>query len=67
MLNGKVEDEVIICLAGIAESLASQQQEIMELASVMDRLTDLLMQLGATVESATNVVDDMKKIRGMDN
>lgn len=67
MLNGKVENEVIICLASIAESLSSQQQEIMELASVIDKLTDILMQLGTTIEGATNAVDDMKKIRGMDN
>jgi len=67
MLNGKVEDKVIICLTSIAESLSSQQQEIMELAAVLDKLTDLLMQLGTTVEGATNAVDDMKKIRGMDN
>tara|TARA_Y100000034_G_C6774021_1_gene345462 strand:- start:560 stop:787 length:228 start_codon:yes stop_codon:yes gene_type:complete len=66
-LQGKVEPEVITCLSGVAESLSSQQQEIMELAKMLNQLTDILLQLGATIEGATNAVEEMKKIRGLDN
>jgi t-SNARE complex subunit (syntaxin) len=64
MLNGKAESEVILCLTAIAESLSAQQQEISTMAEMMNNLTDILMQLGATVEGATNAVDELKKIRG---
>ena len=62
-LKGKVDPEVLTCLCAMAESLSSQQQEISMLASTIDRLADILMQLGATIESATNTVDEMKKMR----
>jgi hypothetical protein len=62
-LKGKIDPEVLTCLCAMAESLSSQQQEISMLASTIDRLADILMQLGATIESATNTVDEMKKMR----
>ena len=62
-LNGKCDPEIIICIAGIAESLSAQQQEIMTMARMVDHLTDILMQLGTTVEGATNAVDEMRKMR----
>ena len=62
-LKGKVEPELLVCLTALAESLSAQQQEIMALAELQNRAMDTLLQLGATVESATNVVD---KIRGSD-
>jgi len=62
-LQGKTDPEIVICLTALAESLSSQQQEIMALAELQNRAMDTLLQLGATVESATNVVD---KIRGSD-
>ena len=62
-LQGKVEPEIVNCLTALAESLSAQQQEIMALAELQNRAMDTLLQLGATVESATNVVD---KIRGND-
>ena len=64
MLNGKAESDVILFLTAIAESLSAQQQEITTIAEMMNNLTDILMQLGATVEGATNAVDELKKIRG---
>ena len=67
MCKGKVDHVVLDCICGVAESLNSQQQEIIALAGLLDKLTDVLLQLGATVEGATNTVDEMKKIRGMDN
>jgi hypothetical protein len=67
MSQGKVDPVVLDCICGVAESLNSQQQEIIVLAGALDKLTDILMQLGATVEGATNAVDEMKKIRGTDN
>jgi glutamine synthetase type III len=60
-LQGKVEPELVVCLTALAESLSSQQQEIMALAELINKITDITMSLGATIESATNVVD---KIRG---
>jgi hypothetical protein len=62
-LQGKADPEIVTCLTALAESLSSQQQEIMALAELQNRAMDTLLQLGATVESATNVVD---KIRGSD-
>ena len=62
-LKGKVEPELLVCLTALAESLSSQQQEIMALAELQNRSMDTLLQLGSTIESATNVVD---KIRGSD-
>ena len=67
MCKGKIDPVVLNCICGVAESLNSQQQEIIALAGLLDKLTDVLLQLGATVEGATNTVDEMKKIRGMDN
>ena len=62
-LQGKVEPEIVTCLTALAESLSAQQQEIIALAELQNRAMDTLLQLGATVESATNVV---YKIRGND-
>ena len=62
-LQGKADPEIVTCLTALAESLNAQQQEIMALAELQNRAMDTLLQLGATVESATNVVD---KIRGSD-
>ena len=64
-LQGKADPLIIHHMCEIAESLSAQQQEIMALAEALDKLTDILLQLGATVEEATNTVDDMKKIRGL--
>ena len=62
-LQGKADPEIVNWLTALAESLSAQQQEIMALAELQNRAMDTLLQLGATVESATNVVD---KIRGSD-
>jgi hypothetical protein len=67
MCHGKVDPDVLTALCGIAESLSAQQQEITTLAEMMNKLTDILLQLGATIEGAHNAVDEMKKIRGMDS
>ena len=64
MGQGKVDPDVLNALCSVAESLSAQNQEIMQLAEMMNNLTDILMQLGTTVEGATNAVDEMKKIRG---
>ncbi len=63
-LRGRSDPQVTHCLCSIAESLSSQQQEIMELAEILNKQLDILLQLGATVEVATNAVDAMRKIRG---
>ena len=62
-LQGKADPEIVTCLTALAESLSAQQQEIMALAELQNRSMDTLLQLGSTIESATNVVD---KIRGSD-
>ena len=62
-LQGKADPEIVTCLTALAESLSAQQQEIMALAELQNRAMDTLLQLGSTIESATNVVD---KIRGSD-
>jgi hypothetical protein len=62
-LQGKVDPELVICISGIAESLSAQQQEITTLAAMLDKLTDLLLSLGTTIEGTQNAVDTMKKIR----
>jgi hypothetical protein len=67
MCHDKVDPNVVTALCGLAESLSSQKQEITTLAGLLDKLTDILLQLGATIEGATNAVDEMKKIRGTDS
>lgn len=62
-LKGRTEPEVSTVCEALADSLSAQKQEIMALAQSLDRLTDLLLQLGTTVEAATNAVDEIKKIR----
>jgi|TARA_Y100000310_G_scaffold51935_1_gene47819 hypothetical protein len=62
-LQGKIEPDVVVCLTAISESLSAQQQEINILAEMMNNLTDILMQLGTTIEGATNAVDELRKIR----
>ena len=65
-LQGKTDPELIICLCGIAESASAQQQEIQTLAEMLDKLTDILLQLGATIEMTQGAVDEIRKIRGID-
>jgi len=64
-LQGKVDPELIICLCGVAESLSAQQQEIQMLAEMLDKLTDILLQLGTTIEMTQGAVDKIRKIRGV--
>ena len=63
MLQGKVDPLLVTAITAVAESVSAQQQEITALAEMMNNLTDILMQLGATIEGATNAVDEMKKMR----
>jgi|ETNmetMinimDraft_30_1059905.scaffolds.fasta_scaffold310974_1 hypothetical protein len=62
-IKGGADPNVTHCLCAIAESLSAQRQEIMVMAEMMNNLTDILMQLGTTIEGATNAVDEMRKIR----
>jgi hypothetical protein len=62
-LRGRVDQSVIDVLAAIGESMSAQQQEITELAEIQNRAMDTILQLGATVEGATNAVDALKKQR----
>jgi hypothetical protein len=62
-LQGKCDPEIIFCLEAIAENSSAQAQEIMAMAQMLNDLTDILMQLGAVTEQATNAVDELKKIR----
>jgi len=63
-LQSKADPEIVVCLTALAESLSSQQQEIMELAKMLNEVTNILLQLGATTEAATNAVDEVRGIRG---
>tara|TARA_Y100000296_G_C5016824_1_gene177832 strand:- start:130 stop:351 length:222 start_codon:yes stop_codon:yes gene_type:complete len=62
-LIGKAEPVVVHVLAEMAETASAQQEEIQALAVSMNKLTDILLQLGATIESATNTVDEIQKMR----
>lgn len=62
-LKGRADPELIHVCEALAENQSAQKQEIMALANALDKLTDLLLQLGATIESATNQVEALKKIR----
>ena len=64
-LKGKADPELIICICGVAESLSAQKQEIQMLAEMLDKLTDILLQLGTTIEMTQGAVDKIKKIRGI--
>lgn len=63
-LQADHDPALVHCICSLAEMVSAQQQEINTLAEMMNSLTDILMQLGATIEGATNAVDEMKKIRG---
>ena len=63
LLTGKVDAKVVHVMAELAEQAQAQKQEISELAILIDRVTDLIMSLGATIESATNTVDEIQKMR----
>ncbi len=63
-LRGKADPELLLCLCGIAESASAQQQEIQMLAEMLDKLTDILLQLGTTIEMTQGAVDKIRKIRG---
>jgi len=65
-LQGTVDPKIIFALCGLAETVTAQQQEINTMARMMNQLTDILMQLGVSIEGATNAVDELRKIRGID-
>ena len=62
-LQHDYEPKLVNCMCAIAESLSAQQQEIQTLAEMLNQLSDILIQLGATTEAATNAVDEIKKQR----
>ena len=66
-LRGKVDPELTICICSIAELAYVQQQEIKTLAEILDKLTDILLQLGVTIEVTQGAVDEIKKIRGINS
>lgn len=63
-LKGKIEPELLHCMEELAEHQSAQAQEIKMLAELLDKLTDLLLQLGTVTEITSNAVDDLKDIRG---
>ena len=63
-LQERVDGELLHCLCGLAETVSAQQQEIQALAEMLDKLTDILLQLGTTIEMTQGAVDKIKKIRG---
>jgi len=62
-LQGKVDPEVLIVLEGLGIHASAQAEEIKTLAEMLDKLTEILMQLGTVTEQATNAVDELKKQR----
>ena len=56
-LQGKADPEIIVCLTALAESLSSQQQEIIALAEIQNKAMDLLLQLGATTDEKHYRID----------
>ena len=62
-LQGKVDPQVLHVLCELGESLSAQQQEIMELATLQNGIIDMVTALGVSIESATNSVDRIKRIR----
>ncbi len=66
-LTGHADPAVIHTMCGLAETLSAQQQEITTLAELLDHLTDILLQLGVTIEKTQGAVDVIRKIRGVDS
>ena len=62
-LQGKIDPELLIVLEGLGIQASAQAEEIRTLAEMLDHLTNILMQLGAVTEQATNAVDALKKQR----
>jgi|14BtaG_2_1085337.scaffolds.fasta_scaffold11651_3 hypothetical protein len=63
-LHENTDPKIIHILCEITESMNAQQQEINQLAELLNNVTDLIMQLGATIEGTHNAVDAIKGIRG---
>lgn len=63
-LQGKIDPETLMVLVAIGELASVQQQEIATLAKMLDNVTDILMQLGATIEGTHNAVSELRKMRG---
>lgn len=61
-LNGKCEREVMYCMEALAERQSVLQQEIMELASQMDIMVNILNQLTQVGVEMKNTVDALKRI-----
>ena len=57
------DPKLVNSICAIAESLSAQKQEIQTLAEMLNQLSDILIQLGATTEAATNAVDEIRKQR----
>lgn len=63
VLQGKVDPKLIHCMCLLAENASVQKQEIVMLAESLDRLTNILLQLGTVTEATANAMADLKKIR----
>jgi hypothetical protein len=59
-LQGKVDPKLLHCMCEIAETASAQQQEITELANIMNGIIDNLLKLGVTIESATSKIESIR-------
>ena len=57
------DPKLVHCLCTIAETVSAQQQEIIILAELLDKVLDVVTELGKTTEVATSAVDAIRKQR----
>ena len=67
LLKGIVNPKIIRVLREMCEDFRVQQEEIVSVAQALDKLTELLLQLGATIEMTQGAVDKLKGIRGVES
>ena len=67
LLKGIVNPKIIRVLREMCEDFRVQQEEIVSIAQALDKLTELLLQLGATIEMTQGAVDKLKGIRGVES
>lgn len=62
-LRGKIDPKVLAVLREMGEDFSVQQEQLNTLAQLIDKVTDLIMQLGVTIEHTQGAVSQMDRIK----
>ena len=62
-LRCKIDPKVLAVLREMGEDFSVQQEQLNTLAQLIDKVTDLVMQLGVTIEHTQGAVSQMDRIQ----